>query len=189
MTFDSLKHHRRSIRLHDYDYAQAGAYFVTIVAKNHACLFGELIGSAMRLNQFGVIVQSCWEDLPVHYPNVELDAFVVMPNHLHGIVVITDGTVGARHASPLPHASPLQLPHGTAPGSLGTMIGSFKSAAAKRVNKSRDTPGAPVWQRNYYEHIIRDEKDLERIREYIDANSFNWTQDEENPETHKSSSP
>ena len=91
MRFDPDKHHRRSIRLKGYDYSQAGAYFVTICTKDRGCLFGEIIDGEMVLNPFGEVVQACWDDLPRHYPHVELDAFVIMPNHLHGIIIIRRG--------------------------------------------------------------------------------------------------
>jgi REP element-mobilizing transposase RayT len=181
MPYDPFKHHRRSIRLNDYDYAQAGAYFVTIVIRDPELSLGNIVDGEMRLNEFGAIVQSCWDDLPAHYPHVELDAFVVMPNHVHGVVVIVDdgGVVGARHASPV--HNPSQPPRGTPPGSLGAIVGSFKSAATKRINELRGTQGTTIWQRNYFEHIIRNEKDLAHIRQYIDDNPANWVRDDENP--------
>ena len=96
MTFDPEKHHRRSIRLKGYDYAQAGAYFVTICTQHRACLFGEVVNGQMQLNDAGRFVEQCWLDIPHHFPHVELEAFVVMPNHVHGIIVITD-PVGAKN--------------------------------------------------------------------------------------------
>lgn len=130
----------------------------------------------VTLNDFGKMVQTVWDELPHHFQKIELDAFVIMPNHLHGILVITD-SLGATHASPLP----TQPPRGPKPGSVGVVIGSFKSAATKEINKSRGTTGLPVWQRNYHEHIIRNENDLNRIREYIAFNPARWAEDEENP--------
>jgi len=94
--YDPNRHHRRSIRLKNYDYSQAGAYFVTICTHGHIHLFGEVVDGEMRLNPFGEIVQAVWFDLPQHYGHVQLDAFVVMPNHVHGIIVLTaDPVVGA----------------------------------------------------------------------------------------------
>jgi putative transposase len=189
MSYDPSKSHRHSIRLRGYDYTQAGAYFVTIVARNRECLFGEVVGGEMRVNACGEIVVACWDALPMHFPAVELDAFVVMPNHVHGIILIggesTDygrggvsGTpVGAQHAAPLPDLSH----HNVDPGSLGAIVRSFKSGATKRINEMRGAPGAPVWQRNYFEHIIRNEKSLNAIRGYIVGNPGNWAHDEENP--------
>ena len=97
MPYNSEKHYRRSIRLKEYDYSQAGAYFVTICAYNRECLFGDIVDGEMQLNIYGEIVAAFWDEVPSHFKNVELDAFIVMPNHMHGIVIITD-SVGARHA-------------------------------------------------------------------------------------------
>jgi len=102
MKYDPKKHHRRSIRLPGHDYAQAGAYFVTICTDDRQCLFGRVDNAEMRLNHLGQIADECWRMIPAHFGNVELDAFVIMPNHVHGIIVITDVGVGATHASPLP---------------------------------------------------------------------------------------
>ena len=99
MKFDPEKHHRRSIRLKDYDFAQEGAYFVTILVKDRECLCGPVVVGEIHLSKIGQIVKDCWEKIPRHFPNVEVDAYVIMPNHIHGIIVI--GDVGARHASPL----------------------------------------------------------------------------------------
>ena len=176
--------HRRSIRLPEHNYTQTGAYFVTICARGRERLFGQIVGDEMRLNETGRIVQACWHEIPIHFPHVELDAFVVMPNHVHGIILIVAEPVGATHASPLPptHASPLQgHPRGPKRGSIGAIVGSFKSAATKHINELRDAPGPPVWQRNYYEHVIRNETELARIRDYIQTNPIRWALDRENP--------
>ena len=173
--------HRRSIRLKGYDYTQPGAYFVTICTHHRLPLFGRVADGNMVVNAYGEIVQTCWDAIPNHFPHTELDAFVIMPNHIHGIIFITDD-VGATHASPL-QAPPLrQTPRGPASGSLGAIIGSFKSAATKRINALRDAPGAPLWQHNYYEHIIRHERALDAIRHYIAANPLRWHLDRYNPE-------
>ena len=147
-------------------------------------IFGNIEDGEMMLNDVGRIVGNVWNDIPTHFPGVELDAFVVMPNHVHGVIVIDgndDGEIVSRAGVGARHASPLR-PCGAVPRSLGAIVGSFKSAVTKRVNENCGTPGAPVWQRNYYEHVIRDEGDLERIREYIDNNPLRWEKDEENPE-------
>ncbi|RMF82454.1 MAG: transposase [Chloroflexi bacterium] len=178
------KHHRRSIRLPDYDYRNDGAYFVTIVTKDRTCLFGDVVNDAMRLNVLGIFVAEEWLRTAIVRPYVELDAFIIMPNHLHGIIILHDvpkrESVGAtRRVAPTtetPHK-----PKGPASGSIGAIIGQFKSAATKRINAHRDTPGAALWQRNYYEHIIRDLDDLNRIRAYIAANPAQWAVDRENP--------
>jgi len=176
------KNHRRSIRLKGYDYTQAGAYFVTICTKDRACLFGDVADGVMRLNQMGHIVRQCWLAIPDHFPHVLLDEFVVMPNHVHGILVIMPThDVGATHASPLQNDDTPTRPRGPQPRSVASIVGSFKSAAAKRINEHRGTPGAPIWQRNYYEHIIRDDESLNRIRQYIAENPLHWYLDRENP--------
>jgi len=202
MTYDPRKHHRRSIRLKGYDYTQAGAYFVTFVTHDRECLFGEVVDGVMRLNAFGEIVRDEWFRTAVVRPYVMLDPdeFVVMPNHVHGIIWITgrDDPVGRPHDpvgrphDPVgrPHdpvgrraASPQhdQRPRGPAAGSVGAIIGQIKSIAAKRINALRGTPAGPVWGRNYYEHIIRYETSLNRIRRYIVANPSRWAEDHEHP--------
>jgi REP element-mobilizing transposase RayT len=166
--------HRGSIRLKGYDYSQVGAYFVTICAKDRACLFGEVVDDGMRLNPEGLVVEQCWNAISEHFPSVALDEFVVMPNHVHGVLWITN-TEPPRH-TPLPHA-----PCGTQRGSIGAIVASFKSAVSKRINELRGTPGTPVWQRNDHDHIIRDEETLNRIRQYIVDNPVHWAMDHENP--------
>jgi len=210
------RQHRRSIRWRDYDYAQGGAYLVTICAYQRECLFGAITPDGeMALNEYGEIVAACWNAIPAHFPNVDLDAWVIMPNHLHGIIVIVDDppVVGATHAPRLPvvgatHASPLPgspvpgspvpglpvpaspgsasnthsgQPWGPKHGSLGAIVGSFKSAASKQINILRDTPGAPVWLRNYYETVIRNAGMLDSRRRYIETNPARWTMDENYP--------
>ena len=165
MRYDPTKHHRRSIRLLGYDYRQAGAYFVTTVCKDR-----ELV---LEDERFRTIAEETWLWLAERYEYVDLDEYVVMPNHLHGIVVIRD--VGAHGRAPLPLA-----PH-RPPRSLGSFVAGFKSAVTKRINEIRDAPGVPVWQRNYYEHVIRDEDDLDRVRRYIAENPLRWEEDPENP--------
>ncbi len=183
-------HHRQSIRLRDYDYSTAGGYFVTLCAFQRECLFGDVVGVEMRLSEIGEIVQNCWGAIRQHCPHVTLDNFIIMPNHFHGILFINDGLhVGAQHAAPLPMDQPLTLPNRTTgvttsnvlPGSLGAIIRSFKSAATKQINTLHDNPGARVWQRNYYEHIIRGERDLDSIRRYIVDNPAKWADDENHP--------
>ena len=129
----------------------------------------------------GRIVQESWDRISQHFPHVVTDAFVVMPNHVHGVVTITDHVVGATHASPL-QPGENDYPRGPKRGSLGAIVGSFKSAAARRINQSRGTIGVPFWQRGYYERIIRDDTELERIREYILNNPYTWDTDEDNPD-------
>jgi REP element-mobilizing transposase RayT len=181
VTHASPLHRRRSIRLKGYDYTRAGAYFVTICTKDRTCLFGDVADGVMRLNQMGHIVRQCWLAIPEHFPHVLLDEFVVMPNHVHGIIVImATHIVGARHAVPQQFGKPEQFAK-PVPGSIPTIVRSFKSAATKRINHHRGTPGAPVWQRDYFEHIIRNDESLNRIREYILNNPLQWALDRENP--------
>ena len=116
METNQNKQRRRSIRLRDFDYSQAGAYFVTICTRERACRFGEIVGGDMRLNEAGRIVEQCWLAIPVHFPNVDLDVFVVMPNHVHGIVLMSGRTVGAKNFSPLPGTS----------RTIGSIIRGFK---------------------------------------------------------------
>jgi REP element-mobilizing transposase RayT len=185
MTYDPQRHHRQSIRLKGYDYAQSGAYYVTVVVQNRDCLFGEIADGQMRLNAFGEIVQTCWNDLPNHYPHVELDAFVVMPNHVHGVIVIND-TVGASlKLAPTTDIAPTDIatmdaaPANMKRHGLPEIVRGFKTFSARRINELRGTPGVPVWQRNYYERVVRDGHALNRIRQYIVNNPKRWVIDRE----------
>jgi REP element-mobilizing transposase RayT len=192
MKFDPKKHHRRSIRLPGYDYSQAGAYYVTIVAQGRECLFGEVVNAEMRLSRYGQIVQYAWFDLPKHYPHVELDAFCIMPNHAHGIIVLhEDGrggsfsSMGAWQSQSVSGQASSDVNRETHPyvrkrHPLSEIVRAFKSFSARRINVLRKTPGIPVWQRNYYEHVIRNEKDYQAKRNYILSNPENWENDDEN---------
>ena len=236
MPYDPVRHHRRSIRLKDYDYALAGAYTVTVCAQNRACLFGEIVDGAMRLGQAGAMVQTTWEEIPTYYPGVQVDAFVVMPNHVHGIVVLsppddptaaasvspTDGAIAALSsvgagpracpdrpanaqigfdaATPPADHEPLRTPRSAneggqargpaptvpAPMSLSEVVHRFKSLTTARYRHgvaAHDWPpfAGRLWQRNFYEHIIRNEATLERHRQYIADNPARWYDDPENP--------
>jgi REP element-mobilizing transposase RayT len=184
MTFNPQKHHRRSIRLKGYDYTQPGAYFVTLVTHDRECLFGEIVDGEMRLNEAGRMAEWTWFDLPNHIDNIELDAFVVMPNHVHGIIIIRE-PVGAGSepapTEPAPTSAPTAPPPANRNHGLPEIVRQFKTFSARRINALRNITGRPVWQRNYYEHIIRDEKSLKRIREYIAANPQQWANDDEHP--------
>ncbi len=164
-------HHRRSIRLKDYDYSQAGAYFVTMCAWHRECLFGEIENGEMRVNEYAGIAQACWDDLPNHYYHIELDAFVIMPNHVHGIVILTDEISVGAGLKPAPTKR-----HG-----LSEIIRAFKTFSSRRINETRDNPGCPIWQRNYHERVIRNDEELNRVREYIMHNPAGWAEDEDNP--------
>ncbi len=195
MKFDPQKHHRRSIRLKGYDYSQAGAYFVTIVAWQREMLFGEIVDGVMNLNRHGHIVRDAWFDLKNHYRHVELGEFVIMPNHVHGIVVLVDDCKGGSSllgetivsdadssgidTMPTNQTRPYVKP--TTRHGLPEIVRAFKSFSAKRINRLRHTDGIPVWQRNYYEHIIRNEREMDNITKYIETNPLRWSDDDENP--------
>ncbi len=167
MPYNPDIHHRRSIRLQGYDYRQAGAYYVTIclhggwlqkdgmTSATNDLRLGDITEGILHLNEYGDIVHDQWVTLPDHHTYLELDEFVIMPNHFHGILVFIENS----------------------PSSLSKIIGAFKSFSALRINKLRNVQGVPVWKRDYYEHIIRDEADLNRIREYIMNNPTKWSQD------------
>ena len=184
-------HKRRSIRLQDYNYSQPGEYFITICTYNHECSFGDIVGEEMRLNKFGKIVQEEWLRTAQIRADVELDSFIVMPNHIHGIIVLTE-PVGANCHSPQEKHdnnstnngayidTPLLKTKFHSPsGTIGAIIRGFKSAATKRINELCSTPGISVWQRGYYEHIIRNDNDLDNVREYIVNNPIKWLLEKE----------
>ncbi len=178
----NLQHHRRSIRLKGYDYSQPGAYFITVCVRGGEFLFGDVATGRMRLNNAGTIVQKCWEWLERHYGHVRLDEYVVMPNHLHGIIMLIDpidviGGAGRGGSRTAPTAAIRQITRKP----LGRLIGAFKTVTTKKLNHLRDRPGQTVWQRGYFEHIIRNGHALERIREYISSNPVQWNLDDENP--------
>jgi REP element-mobilizing transposase RayT len=245
MAYDPKKHHRRSIRLKGYDYSKPGWYYLTICTFERNFLFGEIANSQMRPSMIGTIAQECWNEVPKHFPRAALDVSVVMPNHLHGILIIEGtGTGTPRRAQGSCHGMPVQPPQPAAfgqpvSGSLATIVGQFKQAVTRRVGahlvteaaESPQSPGSSasyghatpivgarhgvpkgmpwhartnaawhartnsawdartiirggplhIWHENYYEHIIRNEKELNRIREYICTNPLRWPYDVENP--------
>ena len=211
MPYDPAKHHRRSIRLQGYDYSQPGTYFVTICTQNHDYLFGDVADGEMVLNDAGQMVRGVWDELPLYYPGIEADAFIIMPNHIHGIITIQPPdagspppTVGAglRACPPLrtPREQPPPTgqpslpghppppagqPQGVAPTtimSLPDVVHRFKTLTTKRYMDAvkysgwKPFPGR-LWQRNYWEHIVRTERELHRIREYIVNNPAKWESD------------
>ncbi len=184
MPYDPVLHHRRSIRLRGYDYSQAAAYFVTVCAQDHRCLFGDIVKGEMMPNECGRVAAEGWGWLPRQYGWVELDAWTVMPNHLHGIVIIHENDLvsmgrGGSRTAPTASGGDVAVPSVRKP--LGRLIGAFKTVSTKRINELRGTPGAPVWQRNYYDHVIRGERSLQEIREYIAGNPLRWELDELHP--------
>ena len=172
------KHHRRSIRLKGYDYRQAGAYFVTICTKNRACWFGAVADGEMQLNDAGRAAQASWDELPIRFPNLRLDVFVVMPNHIHGIIIVGAQFIAPGNSSPSRSDGARQGAMNRAP-TLGEIVRTFK-AVSTRVIRQTIIPDF-AWQRNYYEHVIRDEDSLNRIRQYILDNAGRWAFDRENP--------
>jgi putative transposase len=190
--FDPQKHHRRSIRLAGYDYTQAGAYFVTIVTQGRECLFGEVVNGEMVLNEYGKIVQKWWDDIPTHFPGIETGAFVIMPNHVHGIIIITDNGRGTVPAPVAPEPAPDGRISTTGRGdpaptterkpTLGQIVAYFKYKSSKEMN-SLDMPEVitKFWQRNYYERIIRNDREMDAVWNYIENNPSAWADDNENP--------
>lgn len=216
MAFDPTRHCRRSIRLRDYDYTRAGAYFITICSRDRSCIFADVRDGDVRLTPVGEVIGRCWEAILEHFPAVELDAFVIMPNHVHGIIVLGSdennrgaevGTAcraptGERATAPgrvEGRSSVEQFGHPVA-GSVPTIIRSFKGAVTRAINddSGRDTacrvllaqrlgPMPPehipsVWQSNYHEHVIRNERSLERLRVYVAANPVRWEDDSLHPD-------
>ena len=174
MVDDKALRRRRSIRLRGYDYSQAGGYFVTLCVHDRVCLLGAVVDGAMQLNELGALVSSEWLRTASIRSQVVLDQFVVMPNHFHAIIAIEDSRRGV-----LPYARPrLRSPSQT----LGSIVRGFKAATTASINHRRNSPGTPLWQINYYEHVIRNEGELSRIREYIVNNPAQWALDRENPE-------
>lgn len=184
-----VPHDRRSIRLPGYDRAQAGAYFLTVCTRNRRHLFGEITAGTSYLNPVGWLVKRCWLEIPQQFPFVELDAFVIMPDHVHGIVRIVERAtggvevsddLGARlelllRAAPRSASGPTMAAFGhPPPHALSAIVGSFKAAAARAINAGSSRSGMSIWQRNYHEHIIRNEDALRRIRRYIQTNPERW---------------
>lgn len=203
--YDPQIHHRRSIRLKGYDYSQAGAYFVTICVHQRECLLGNIVNGEMQLSRFGKIVSYTWQDLPKHYPHAVLDEFCIMPNHVHFVIVFTDdcrdgsfrlsqvslpacrdGSRGLTETSPITNILlteaplPAQETHPNARHPLSEVIRAFKSFSAKRINALRKTTGDPFWQKNYYERVIRNDREWNAIAWYILKNPLHWQLDRDN---------
>jgi REP element-mobilizing transposase RayT len=206
-TLRAAKFSRRSIRLPTYDYRNCGAYFVTVCTHQRRPLFADVTTGQLRETKLGRAVRRAWSEIPEHSPQVAIDAFVVMPDHVHGIVIIRSavpltetqskmgiagaqrgnasatrtiirpdtGIVGAQHAAPLQFRTRSKC--GVAPGGLGAIVRSFKSATANAINRIRESPGAPVWQRNYYDHVVRDDAEMQRSQWYIRTNPERWIRD------------
>jgi putative transposase len=188
MAIDPKFHHRGSIRLKEYDYSQPGGYFVTLCTHRRECILGDIADGNVQLNQFGEIVKEEWLRTEQIRPEITMDEFMVMPNHMHGIIMIRNDipniSVGAYRRTPKDRAH-INAPLRREPKTLGSIIAGFKSVVTHRINLLRKTPLTPIWQRNYYEHVIRDEENLNRIRQYIIDNPVKWDEDEENPQNWK----
>jgi REP element-mobilizing transposase RayT len=209
MTYNPEIHHRCSIRLKEYDYSQAGLYFITTCTQNRECLFGEIAGAEMNVNEYGKIVETVWNELPQHYPNVRLDKFVVMPNHIHGIIALTNVGAGFKPAqitkpttiypdAPIIYPASMMkttaaIDNGAANHTIGNnndnginragfkpaptesqkqhglpeIVRALKTFSSQKINELRNVSGIAVWQRNYYEHIIRDEQSYQNLSYYI----------------------
>lgn len=167
---------RRSIRLNGYDYRQSGLYFVTVCTKRHECLFGTVVDGEVILSTIGRIVAEEWQRTAELRENVELDAFVVMPNHIHGIIVIRNNNERAFHRN-APTAADCEPNRTLQAGSLGAVIGRFKGKVSRRVHDTPKCRDLTIWQRNYYDHVIRSEKSLQAVRTYIALNPASWTED------------
>ena len=179
-------HHRRSIRLSGYDYSQEGAYFITICCQDKVCRFGTVENDKMMLNECGLIAANEWIALPNRFINIEVDVFQIMPNHIHGIIIVKD--VGATlavaqsfmgetaYAGQPQGIAPTQVVHGTIPA----IIGAYKSLVSNgclKIYKSKNKPMGKLWQRNYYEHIIRNEQSYRTISQYVTDNPAKWAFD------------
>lgn len=170
-----LEFHRRSLRLREYDYSRPSAYFVTICVQHRACLFSRVEQDEMRPTAAGEMIHSWWDRLPSKFPSVSCDAVIVMPNHVHGVLLLSHDPTEQGQLDNLV--------------TLGAVVQWFKAMttdAYMQKVKNEDWPpfNGRLWQRNYYEHIIRNDRDLDRIRDYIDANPSRWAADAENPESH-----
>jgi REP element-mobilizing transposase RayT len=181
-------HYRHSIRLKEYDYRRNGLYFVTVCVQNMECVFGEISNGEMVLNEYGKIIQTVWNKLPQHYTNVQLGEFVVMPNHIHGIIVITDTDTPVGAGFKPAHLSCRFATVGAGWGEraglnpapthgLTEIVRALKTFSARQINKIRGTVGERLWQRNYYEHIIRNADEHHKIATYILNNPANWLND------------
>lgn len=152
-----------SNRRRGYDYSLPGYYFITLCVKNRKYLYGNVLNRQMQLNEFDIIVQQCWDDFPNHYPNFIPDLFIVMPNHLHAIIKIAPVETGFE---------PVSTNHG-----VSEFVRAVKSFSAHRINELRNSPGVPVWQPGFHDHIVRIDDELPRIRRYIADNPLKWRGD------------
>ena len=186
MAYDPDKHHRRSIRLPQYDYAQPGVYFVTICTHEHECVLGEIVDGVMILNDWGIVADRFWDEVSVHFDGVAVDAYVIMPNHTHAnIVIVRHPLRRGEVASPSMATTRGDMRGGETPPlqpTLGQIVAYYKYQTTKAINLMRGMPGTKFWQRSYWEHVIRNEADLARIRQYIVDNPARWAEDQLHPD-------
>lgn len=180
MAVEGTRSRRRSIRLRGYDYGQEGAYFVTICTHRRTCLLGDVTDGNMTLTAVGTIVRRVWRYLPRRFRGVGLDAFIAMPNHIHGLIIIRR-SVGAGLAPPEGGGLPGQTGAASRAPTLPDVVRAFKSISTVRVNRALGRTGVSLWQRGYYEHVVRDEDELTRLRRYITENPLKWDDDADNP--------
>jgi REP-associated tyrosine transposase len=187
--FQDQSRKRRSIRFPGYDYAFRGFFFVTLCTHEKHHSLARIINFESRLSPVGKVVEQCWKEIPQHFPRVRLDEWIIMPNHLHGIIVMRPPieSEGTACRAPTTKAvvsgeTPFEEFGRPVAGSLATIIRSYKSAVTRRVNQALGGKALPVWQRNYFEHIIRSQESLNKIRNYIWENPIHWDKDEYNIE-------
>jgi putative transposase len=176
MSYNPLIHHRKSIRLKEYNYSQPGEYFVTMCTHDKKCVFGKVMEENTLLSPIGEIAKKCWEEIPEHYPCVILDEYAIMPNHVHGIIIITEGRDLINQIPTTENNFPLMKnPKET----LGKIIRYYKARSAKLIHNSGYVDFQ--WQSSFYDRIVRSDKELNKIRDYITDNPLKWYLDEENP--------
>ena len=197
MAYNPKKHHRRSIRLKGYDYSKAGLYFITICVQNRACLYGNIVDGKMNLNDAGIMVEKQWLELPQRFTNIQLHEYIVMPNHFHAILEIVVGTTlvvdpnntDTKNGTVVPNKK--RQPQGIAPTipptaknkTVGDMVGAFQSIATVEYirgvkNQNWEQFDKKLWQRNYWEHIIRNDTEYHRVANYIINNPAKWNDDQ-----------
>jgi len=169
---------RRSVRLPGFDYSKIGMYFVTVCASERRCIFGEVRDDETVLSSIGQIVSACWIEIPHHFPNVKIEAYVVMPNHIHGILTIHSNWKGAGSQEKL--AAPMESFGKPTPRSIPTIVRSFKAAASRHSRESGYVKGESIWQRGYYEHVLRNTREYVEVTNYILQNPARWADDEDN---------
>ncbi len=194
MSYNPDKHHRRSIRLKGFDYSSAGAYFVTICTQNKECFFGDIADGKMNRNDAGNMIDKWWNELKERFVGIELDEYVIMPNHFHGIIIVGATLVVAQNENGMKMKRAGTRPAPTREKSIGNIIGAFKSITTDEYINGVKQNGwrsfnSKLWQRNYYEHIIRNEDSLNSIRGYINNNPAEWDSDELNPLVNRRGNP